>query len=138
MQAVSLYRQFIDNQLSTNAFIFRRALYKAVGKYNETLPVVADWEFGIRFLQAFNVDYIDPGFALANYHHRTGKKDNSFSKHSHRKYVTQVANMYLREDLKKGLLGAGYIISDLKYRQDSRNDFIKRFVPKSVLKIVRK
>lgn len=138
LQVISLYRQFIDNQLSTNAFVFRRTAYEKVGKYDTTLPVVADWEFGIRFLQEYEVAFLDPGFALANYHHRVGAKDNSFSKHSHRKYVTLVANRYLRKDLKSGILGAGYIISDLKYRQDSRNDFIRRIVPKSVLKVVKK
>lgn len=138
LQAISLYKQFIDNQLMTNAFVFRRASYEAVGKYDETLPVVADWEFGIRFLQEYEVDFLDPGYALANYHHRENRKDNSFSKHSHRKYVTIVANRYLRKDLKEGALGVGYIISDLKYRQDSRNDFIKRIIPKKVLKVIKR
>ena len=137
LQAVSLYRQCIDNQLMTNAFVFRRSAYEKVGKYDESLPVVADWEFGIRFLQQYEVEFLDPGFSLANYHHRQGLKDNSFSKHSHRKYVTLVANRYLREDLKKGVLGVGYIISDLKYRQDSRNDFIKRIIPHKVLKVIK-
>lgn len=138
VQAISLYRQFIDNQLMTNAFVFRRTAYEAVGKYDESLPVVADWEFGIRFLQEYEVGFLDPGFALANYHHRIGAKDNSFSKHSHRKYVTLVANRYLREDLKNGVFGAGYMISDLKYRQDSRNEFIKRVIPHRILKVIKK
>lgn len=138
LQAISLYRQFMDNQLMTNAFVFRRAAYETVGKYDETLPVVADWEFGIRFLQEFEVEFLDPGFALANYHHRQGTKDNSFSKHSHRKYVTLVANRYLRKDLKEGSLGVGYIMSDLKYRQDSRNDFIKQIIPSGVLKVMKR
>lgn len=138
LQAISLYRQFIDNQLMTNAFVFRRAAYEKVGKYDESLPVVADWEFGIRFLKEYDVEFLDPGFSLANYHHREDAKDNSFSKHSHRKYVTLVANRYLRKDLKEGILGAGYIISDLKYRQDSRNDFIKRIIPRRVLKVLKK
>lgn len=138
LQAISLYRQFMDNQLMTNAFVFRRSSYEKVGKYDESLPVVADWEFGIRFLQECEVEFLDPGFALANYHHRVGTKDNSFSKHSHRKYITLVANKYLRKDLKKGVLGAGYIMSDLKYRQDSRNEFIKRVIPRRILKVIKK
>ncbi|HEX7484259.1 MAG TPA: glycosyltransferase [Candidatus Saccharimonadales bacterium] len=138
LQAISLYRQFMDNQLMTNAFVFRRSAYEKVGKYDKSLPVVADWEFGIRFLQEYEVEFLDPGFALAYYHHRQGAKDNSFSKHSHRKYVTLVANNYLRKELKEGYLGAGYIMSDLKYRQDSRNDFIKRIIPGRVLKVFKK
>lgn len=135
LQGISLYKQCIDNQLMTNSFVFRRDSYEAVGKYDETLPVVADWEFGIRFLLKYDVEFIDPGYALAYYHHRK-TKDNSFANHSHRKYVTLVANRYLRKDLNNGHLGLGYIVSDLKYRQDSRNDFIKRMIPNSLLKRV--
>lgn len=137
LQAISLYRQFIDNQLMTNSFVFRRKAYINIGKYDDSLPVVADWEFGIRFLLQYEVEFLDPGFALAYYHHRQGSKDNSFSKHSHRKYVTLVANRYLKKDIDEGKLGVGYIISDLKYRQDSRNDFIKRIIPHRVLKIIK-
>ena len=138
LQAISLYRQFMDNQLMTNAFVFRRSSYQEVGKYDSSLPVVADWEFGIRFLREYAVEFLDPGFSLANYHHRTGVKDNSFARHSHRKYATLVENRYLREDLKNGSLGAGYIMSDLRYRQDSRNDFIRRIIPGSVLKAMKR
>ncbi len=138
LEVISLYKQFMDNQLMTNAFVYRRSAYEKVGKYDSTLPVVADWEFGMRFLQEFEVEFLDLGFALANYHHRVGAKDNSFVKHSHRKYVTLVANKYLREELKKGSFGPGYIMSDLKYRQDSRNDSIKRIIPSRVLKVMKR
>ena len=66
LEVISLYKQCIDNQLMTNSFVFRRKAYEAVGKYDETLPVVADWEFGIRFLLQYDVDFIDPGYALAH------------------------------------------------------------------------
>lgn len=138
LQAISIYRQFMDNQLMTNAFVFRRSAYERVGKYDESLPVVADWEFGIRFLQKYEVEFLDPGYSLANYHHRVGVKDNSFSKHSHRKYATIVENRYLTKELAEGYLGAGYIMSDLRYRQDNRNDFIKRFIPNRVLKVMKR
>lgn len=138
MIAISLYRQFIDNQLTPIAFLFRRKAYEAVGKFDSSLPVVGDWEFGIRLLQKYEVDFLDPGFALANYHHRKGTKDNSFVKHNHRKYVTQVANKYLRADLEKHTLGAGYIISDLKYRLDSRSAFIKKITPYRVVKALKR
>ena len=135
LEVISLYKQCIDNQLMTNSFVYRRDAYKAVGKYDETLPVVADWEFGVRFLRSYDVDFIDPGFALAYYHHRQ-TKDNSFASHSHRKYVTVVANRYLRKELDEGNLGIGYIMSDLKYRHDSRNDFIRKIIPSGLLKRV--
>lgn len=138
LQAISLYRQCIDNQLTPIAFLFRRKAYEQVGKFDSSLPIVGDWEFGIRLLQEYDVGFLDPGFALAYYHHRKSKKDNSFAHHSHREYVTKVANKYLRQDLKSGKMGVGYIMSDLKYRDDSRNDFVKRIIPKTLLKAVRR
>ncbi len=134
VRTISLYRQFIDNQLTPIAFLFRRSAYETVGKFSEKLPVVGDWEFGIRLLQKYDVGFIDTESVLAFYHHRVKAGDNSFSKHSHRKYVTMVANEYLRRDLEAGILGPGYIMSDLKYRDDSRNMFIKQLIGRGVSK----
>ncbi len=136
--AVSLYRQCIDNQLTPIAFVYRRDAYEKVGKYDASLPVVGDWEFGIRFLREYDVEYLDPGFALANYHQRKSRGDNSFAKHSHRYYVTKINNQYFRHDLGKNGLGIGYVMSKLKYDQDVRNGLMKRVIPKWLLKIVRK
>ena len=97
---------------------------------------MGDWEFGIRLLQKYDVEYIDLGYPLAFYHHRTGVKDNSFSKHSHRQYITKVMNEYLRKDLEMGALGVGYIMNDLRYRDDSRKLFIKQLINRGVGKIL--
>lgn len=132
LRAVSLYRQCIDNQLTPIAFIYRRSAYEEVGKYDSSLPVVGDWEFGIRFLQKFDVEYLDPGFALANYHHRKSN-DNSFASHNQRLYTTKVANSYLRDELARNQLGVGFIMSKLKYDEDALHSVIKRVVPKFVV-----
>lgn len=129
MEVISLYRQCIDNQLTPISFIYRRDAYETVGKYDASLPVVGDWEFGLRFLRAFDVEFLDPGFALANYHHRENG-NNSFTKHNHRKYFTHVANMYLREELNTGQYGLGHIINQLKYEQDERHRMAKKIIPK--------
>lgn len=137
VQAISLYRQCLDNQLPTIGFIYRRDAYESVGKYDEELPVVADWEFGIRFLRKYDVTYLDPGFALAFYHHRK-KKDNSFAAHNHRTYITKVFNKYLREDLDRGELGVGYIMNDLRYQQDFITGTVRKLTPKVVTNLIRK
>ena len=135
---VSLYQQCTENQLTPIAFIYRRDVYEEIGKYDESLPVAGDWEFGLRFLRRYDVEFLDPGFALAGYHERKKVKDNSFATHDHRKYLIQVANKYLREDLDKGGLGLGYIISKLKYDQDARHKLVKQVLPKPLLKHFRK
>lgn len=138
LRAVSLYRQCIDNQLTPIAFIYNRSAYEAAGKYDSSLPVVGDWEFGIRFLQKFDVEYLDPGFALANYHHREQSGDNSFASHNHRKYITQVFNKYLRQELSEGKLGVGYIMNDLRYEQDMITSNIRKLLPKTIVSLMRK
>lgn len=137
LQAISLYRQCLDNQLTAVAFVYRRDAYEAIGKYDDTLPVVGDWEFGIRFLLKYDVDYIDPGFALAYYHRRLDA-DNSFKNHDHRKNITIVLNKYLRRDLDEGKLGVGYIMNDLRYEQDLLARTVRRLVPGPIARLVRK
>lgn len=136
LHAISLYRQCLDNQLSTIGFVYRRSAYEEIGKYDNSLPVVADWEFGIRFLQKYDVEYLDPGYALAFYH-RHNKGDNSFALHDQRTYITKVLNRYLREDIINNKLGVGYIMNDLRYEQDMITANIRKLLPSSMVNIIR-
>lgn len=138
MKIVSLYQQCFENQLTPIAFVYRRDAYEKVGKYESSLPVCGDWEFGIRFLMNYDVDFIDPGHALANYHHRKVLKDNSFSQHSHRYYSNKIRNSYLRKELLSGQLGVGYIMSQINYEQDLIAGFAKKLLPKFVVKRFKK
>lgn len=137
LEAISLYRQCKDNQLTPISTLFRRSTYESINGFDDTLPVVGDWEFGIRLLMEYDVGFINPGFALANYHHRINK-DNSFSLHSHREYVTFVINKYLRRDLNSGGLGVGYIMNDLKYTEDIRHQMVKNILPKIITNRIKK
>lgn len=142
MKAVSLYQQCFENQLTPIAFVYRREAYKKVGKYDNNLPVCGDWEFGIRFLSQYDVDYLDPGFALANYHHRKSPKSsadsNSFANHSHRYYSNKIRNSYLRQELADGRLGPGYIMSKLKYDHSNMAAMIKRVLPNRIVQILKR
>lgn len=133
VKVINLYRQCIDNQFTPIATLFRRDAYRNVGKFDDTLPVIGDWEFGIRLLMKYDADYIDPGFALANYHHRIGA-DNSFATHNHHYYVNKVMNKYLRQELAEGCLGVGYIMSELKYNQNWVSSIVKRALPNFVVR----
>lgn len=137
LKAVNLYRQCIDNQLTPIATLFRRTAYQTVGKFDSSLPVVGDWEFGVRLLQKYDVDFIDPGFALANYHHRT-QADNSFATHNHRYYTNQIMNKYLRAELAEGRLGLGYIMNQLRYNQAFIASLFKRMLPRGLVGRIKK
>lgn len=136
IRAISLYQQCAENQLTPISFIYRRSAYKDVGGYDDTLPVVGDWEFGLRFLQKFDVEYLDPGFALANYHHRKTKANagkSTFQNHDHRTYFNLVANRYLRQELASGAMGVGYIISNIRYNQNYIARLLSKVLPKVIV-----
>lgn len=143
LRVINLYRQCIDNQMTPITFLFSRDVYDELGGYDESLPVLGDWDFGIRFLQKYDVEFLDPGFALANYHHRkpTGSaSDNSFGegKEKHRYWSNKLMNKYLRQELAEGRLGAGYIMSKLKYNQSNLSTMAQRVMPGFVAERLKK
>lgn len=142
IKAINLYRQCIDNQMTPITFIYKRSVYEEIGYYDESLPVVGDWDFGIRFLQKYDVEYLDPGFALANYHHhkpRANDMNNSYSsKEKHRYYTNKLMNKYLRTEIAEGRFGAGYIMSKLKYDQTQLSGMATKILPKFAVSLLKK
>lgn len=144
VKAVNLYRQCITNQMTPITFIYRRSVFNEVGYYDENLPVLGDWDFGIRFLQKYDVEYLDPGFALANYHHRkfvAGSTSNSSfgdGTEKHRYWSNRLMNKYLRQELAERRLGVGYIMSKLRYEESNMAEMAKRILPGFAAKILKK
>ncbi len=137
MKTINLYRQCIDNQMTPITFLYRREVFKEIGYYDEALPVCGDWDFGIRFLQKYDVEFLDPGFALANYHHRQYQPNtagnSSYAGNDKARYWTNfLMNKYLREELAEGRLGVGYIMSKLRYDQHEKAEIVRRVLPKFV------
>lgn len=143
VKAINLYRQCIDNQMTPITFIYRRSVFDEIGYYDESLPVCGDWDFGIRFLQKWDVDFLDPGFALANYHHRKFKPgtegNTSYAGNDKARYYTNfLMNRYLRQELAEGTLGVGYIMSKLRYDQHEKAEMVQRVLPGFVTKRLKK
>lgn len=137
VRAINLYRQCIDNQMTPITFIYRRDVFDEIGYYDESLPVCGDWDFGIRFLQKWDVDFLDPGFALANYHHRKFKPgvegNTSYAGNDKARYYTNfLMNKYLRQELAEGRLGVGYIMSKLRYDQHEKAEMVRRVLPQFI------
>lgn len=135
LKVINLYRQCVDNQMTPITFVYKRSVLGEIGHYDESLPVLGDWDFGIRFLQKYDVEFLDPGFALANYHHRKFIKgstaNNSFGSgtEKHRYYSNRLMNKYLRQELSEGRLGVGYVMSKLKYEQSQLGRLIGSVAP---------
>lgn len=138
---INLYRQCIDNQFTPISTLFRRSAYESVGKFDETLPVVGDWEFGVRLLKEYDVEFINTVEPLAFYHHRKKigtPQDSISSNEKHRYYTNQVMNRYLREELNNGHLGVGFMMSQLKYNQDFTYGLIKRIMPDRLVRLMKR
>jgi glycosyltransferase involved in cell wall biosynthesis len=71
------------NQFSPNSFVYERGAWEELGGYDESLPVLDDWEFNLRFLTRWDIDLIPE--PLAYWHRRPaagGASDNSpFQEH---------------------------------------------------------
>jgi len=139
LKVINLYRQCIDNQMTPITFLYKRQAYDEIGGYDEGLPVLGDWDFGIRFLRKYDVEFLDPGYALAFYHHRKyipgSQNNNSFGDGTerHRYWSNKLMNKYLRQELAEGRLGVGYIMSNLKYERSNTATMLKRVMPSFVV-----
>ncbi|HEU5363475.1 MAG TPA: glycosyltransferase family 2 protein [Gaiellaceae bacterium] len=125
LRFVSLYRLCFENLATPIAFLYRREALATVGGYEERFGGAADWEFALRFVGAFEVDYLRSEQALAFYHHRpdaTGIETNSVYTDEHRRLESRIANELLRADLAAGRLGLGLIVNAVRfgYEADER------------------
>jgi glycosyltransferase involved in cell wall biosynthesis len=99
------------------SFLYRRDALDAVGVYEESFPVLGDWDFNLRFLLHFNIGVVDK--FLANYHWRVSDSShygNSVTAHQdqHEKYDSIIRNHYLRQDVEQGKLGLGFVTNQTK------------------------
>ncbi|MCX2975094.1 glycosyltransferase [Halieaceae bacterium IMCC8485] len=120
LTAISLPSVLEVNQFLPIAFLFYRSAYEEIGPYDETLPVIGDWEFNIRFLSKFDIRVIRD--SLAFYHVRLGAEGdwaNSVSRESlHAHYRAKIVNRYVRKDLERGahVMGAYIAMGDFLFR----------------------
>lgn len=93
--------------------LYRREIHDDIGDYDESLPVLADWDFMLRLLGRFDMGYID-GPPLAFWHHRptaVGDEGNSSlaGREEHVRWDGLIRDRYLRADLdRQG--GLGYLL----------------------------
>jgi glycosyltransferase involved in cell wall biosynthesis len=113
--AIQLADMSVGNQFPPISFLYRTALLEKVGLYDETLPVLGDWEFNLRFLMVSDIAVIPE--RLANYHHRIATSSGSAN------YGNSVSAGYLRhyqreamirnDIIRKSLTGGPRVMADL-------------------------
>lgn len=112
--SVSLPEITETNKFMPISFLYRRDVINTIGLYDETLPVIGDWEFNIRFLARFDVLVVKR--KLANYHVRVEEGDayaNSVTaaRDLHQVYRALIVNKYVREDLQAGRISMGGLMA---------------------------
>jgi glycosyltransferase involved in cell wall biosynthesis len=128
LRAVYLADMALCNRFPNNSFLFRRSVLDEVGGYNESMPVLGDWDFNLRVLSAGDIGVVpDP---LANFHQRidsrslTDEYRNTVTRWIDRHYEYDAAyrNRKLREDMAGNRVGLGFILAAARLQQQSRGE----------------
>ena len=127
LMSITLMNMARTNMFPPIAFLYRRSALKKVGPYNHKLPVLGDWEYNLRFLEHFEIEVIPE--SLANYHIRPSTKSGIYSntiiggQDLHLKFDTRLRNGLLRDDMKKGRPGLGFIVNLGRLMNDQMWEF---------------
>lgn len=127
LMAISLADFMLFNHFTTNSLVYRRSVHASLGGYREDMPVMGDWDFGIRLVAVHDVGVIPK--PLANYHRRADVKDPNDPRANtvvaaqdvHAIVDAKFRNEWLRRDLDTGRFGIGAMLSlgRMRLRADS-------------------
>jgi glycosyltransferase involved in cell wall biosynthesis len=114
LRCIELMALAASNPFTCNSFVYERAVLDELGLYDETLPVLDDWEFNLRFAQRFDIDVIPE--PLAFYHQREQVDDTNAAMQNtpaeqHQFFYNKIVNDRLRTDLMKGQSGLGTLMA---------------------------
>ena len=112
-----------ENIFAPISFVFTRYAFDHIGKFNEELEVLGDWDFNVRFLEKFNIGFVNE--ALANYHHRDVETDDAYGNsintgiRKHIKFQPIVRNEFYRKN------PAYALSSHIKFLKNKINNYQK-------------
>jgi hypothetical protein len=117
LHAMHLGDMAIQNQFPPISFLFRRSLYEQLGGFDESLPVLGDWDFHLRALLVGDIGVIPE--KLANYHLREqpagglSQYGNTITSgdEMHLLHDSLYRNQKLREDIEAGRPGIGFLLT---------------------------
>lgn len=114
MHAVEIFRLAVSNSFPPIAFLYERAAMEAIGKYDERLSVLEDWDFHLRFALQHEIELLPE--VLAYYHHRLeepadGAYGNVVSNsEENTRLRARLINRYLRDDYASGKLSRAQLL----------------------------
>jgi glycosyltransferase involved in cell wall biosynthesis len=117
LDSVTLAEMAVRNMFPPISFLFRREAFQGIQGFDETLPVLGDWDFNLRLLLKGDIGVIrEP---LANHHHRyvlencSQEYGNTVTTgvDQHIAYEAIYRNRKLRDDLQRDSQGLGLLLS---------------------------
>lgn len=120
LESVDLPLLAMRNQFPPISFVFSREACEQVGKFDEALPVLGDWDFNLRMLLHGDIGLLPR--PLANHHHRyeTAEGDEAYGntvtagRRRHLEWESRYRHAKLRQDMESGKPGLGYILAQGK------------------------
>ncbi|MBP2303202.1 glycosyltransferase family 2 protein [Azospirillum picis] len=117
LRAIYLSDLCEHNRFPPISFLFRRRAYEALGGFDESLPVLGDWDFNLRILLQGEIALLPE--TLANYHLRLAVPDGqghlgntvTTGLSQHAVIDCRYRNHILREDVKAGRIGLGMLLA---------------------------
>lgn len=73
LEQIDLWRLLQQNPFPPISFLFKRSVWEELGGFDESLPVLGDWEFNVRVALRHRLGLLPK--ALARYHHRRGSSN---------------------------------------------------------------
>ena len=115
--SVQIADMSITNHFPPISFLFRRELFDNLGGFDESLPVLGDYDFHLRSLMLGDVGVIPE--PLANYHFRMKIKIDDLSHYGnsvtssvdkHIEFDAKYRNRKFREDIENNQIGLGHVL----------------------------
>jgi glycosyltransferase involved in cell wall biosynthesis len=122
-----------QNPFPPISFLFRRSAYQATGPFNESLPVLGDWEFNLRVLARFRIGVLPE--ELAFYHHRDSGTEAAYANSitagddRHRAVEARLRREWARQNpfgLPPESLGAAAVAAGAIHRMEGGLDRIRQ------------
>ena len=148
LSSVSLPMISEINKFMPISFIYERSVFDEIGYYDESLPVIGDWEFNIRFFSKYDIVVIKE--CLANYYIREKAEKEAYSntvtagKDAHLFYRDIIVNKHIRNDLESGSLTMGMLMAYGDYFHRSNGNtwrivqILERLKNNKLTRVVRK
>lgn len=131
LKTIDLAHIAIRNQFPPISFVFSRRAFNDLGGFNESMSVLGDWDFNLRFLSKFDIGLIPEQLAFLHTRSNSLESENAYSNTvvTGAKKHLDIESLYrharYREDIKNGEVGLGHLLMTGKQFQLVQNELDK-------------